>query len=266
MKGIKIVFALVVISVMATGLGSANAALFQTDFESYTPSTQVAGQDGWIKYEGSTAVNAWIDSSSTPHEYMRDSQWLAVNQVGDVTRHGNAIYRPFAAQTGQVRMEVLYRSYFSQTAWRSVSLRDSSDAEQATIAALVGTVKHYGAGTPEDPRDPYFFAYDADGRNWDFGHVISKDNYYKIVIDANVATQTYDATVNLYDLSTGVVGAQVASWTSLSFNNTVSEISRVDVESLDSESHWDNFNITPEPATLAVLALGGFAVLLRRKR
>ncbi len=266
MKGMKIVFGLVVISVMAMSLGSANAALFETDFESYTPSTQVAGQDGWIKYDGTAAVNAYIDSSSTPHEYMRDSQWLAVTGVGDVTRHANALYRPFAAQTGQVRMEVLYWSYFSETAWRSVSLRDSSDAEQAAVAALVGSCKHYGEGTPEDPRAPFFFASDAEGRQWDFSYQMSKDNHYKIVIDANVGTQTYDAAVYLYDNSTGVVGAQVVSWSGLSFASTVSDISRVYVSSWDNLSLWDNFNITPEPATLAVLALGGFAVLLRRKR
>ncbi len=263
MKGMKIVFALVVISVMAMGLGSANAAIFETDFESYSGGTPV-GQDGWA---GWGSPNAYIDNSTLEHQYMRGYQWLGTSGIG---RNTSALYRPFAAQTGQVKLEVLYSPNQSESSWRSVSLRDSSATgpewyySSDDIAALVGTSRKY-----DDPGDggKWFFALDADGRQWlTDGPEALKANVYKIVIDANVGTQTYDATVNLYDIDTGVVGAEVASWTGLSFNNTVSDISRVFVQSWDNTSHWDNFNITPEPATLAVLALGGFAVLLRRKR
>ena len=259
MKGMKIVFGLVVISVMAMSLGSANAALFETDFESYSGGP-VAGQDGWAGWNG---PNAYIDDSTNPDSYMRGYQWLGVSAVG---RNTQAVYRPFAAQTGQVRMEALYSGGSSESSWRSISLRDGS-SDNAAIAALVGTSKHYGEGTPEDPREPLWFAYNDEGRVWDYtvlGFV--KEDVYKIVIDANVATQTYDAMVYAYDISTGVTGALTVSWTGLSFGNTVTEISRVYVQSWDSGSRWDNFNITPEPATLAVLALGGLAALLRRKR
>ncbi len=242
MKDMKIVFALVVISVMATGLGSANATvLFETDFESYSGGS-VVGQDGWV---GWGSPNAYIDNSTLEHEYMRDYQWLGMNDVG---RNYSALYRPFAAQTGQVRLEVLYSPYGSESSWRSVSLRDSSATgpefyySSEDIAALVGTSRKY-----DDPGDggKWFFALDADGRQWRTdGPEAIKENVYKIVIDANVAAQTYDATVNLYDIDTGVVGLEVASWAGLSFANTVSDLSRVFVLSWDNNvSLWDNFLI-----------------------
>ena len=229
MKGMKIVFSLVVIIVMAMGLGSANAAtLFETDFESYSGGS-VVGQDGWA---GWGSPNAFIDDSTIEGQFMPGYQWLGLSGVG---RNTSALYRPFATQTGQVRMEVIYSGHQSESSWRSVSLRDSSATgpewyyDSLDIAALVGTSRKY-----DDPGDggKWFFALDADGRQWlTDGPEVLKENAYQIVIDANVGTQTYDATVILIDVDTLVVGAEVASWSGLSFANTVSDVSRVFVQS-----------------------------------
>ena len=242
MKGMK--FALVVISVIAMGLASANAVLYEADFESpdYTTGS-VVGQDGWL---GWNSPNAVVSSSSIEGQFMPGFQWLMVGQIGSsVGRNTSALYRPFDAQTGLVHLEVFYMGHQSESSWRSISLRDSSE-DNAPIAALVGSSKRYGEGTPEDPREPLFFATDADGRQWDFGSTgFVKENSYKIVIDANIATQTYNATVNLVDIDSLVVGAEVASWFNLSFADTVSDISRVYVQSWDSASSWDHFLIEP---------------------
>ncbi len=242
MKGMKIVFALVVISVMAMSLGSANAAvIFQPDFESYSVGTPL-GQDGWL---GFGSPYARVDESTFENQFMPGYKWLAVGTVGNgVGRDTSSLYRPFDAQTGMVRMEVIYSPHQSETSWRSISLRDSSGTgpeyyDDATdIAAMVGSSKNYSTDRW------WFFANDADGRQWYEGaHDVYKQNVYKIVIDANVATQTYDATVNFYDKSAGELGPEVASWAGLSFNNTVSDISRVFVQSWDSGSQWDHLLI-----------------------
>ncbi len=248
MQGMK--FALVVISVIAMGLGSANAVIWETDFESqdYTGGyATVVGQDGWV---GWNSPNAVVGESSIEGQFMPGFQWLELNGVG---RNTSALYRPFDAQTGLVHFEVFYSGQMSESSFRSVSLRDSSgttpeypwDGGSPDLAAMVGTSMKYN--DPGD-RQKWFFAYDGsspagDSRVWSYDHEVLKENHYKIVIDANVGTQTYDATVNLVDIDTLVVGAEVASWSSLSFANTVSDISRVFVQSFDSASRWDNFLI-----------------------
>ncbi len=243
-----------VLVVLLMVVGSAQAALFETGFEDYTADyADVVGQDGWTGWNSPAAVVATEGEDA----YMPGFNFLWIGPVG---RDTQALYRPFAAQTGQVRLEVLYRGYQSETSWRSISLRDSSE-DNAPFAAMIGSSKNYDSGYRE------FFAYSGDGREWYYtGTDIDKADVFKIVIDANVATQTYDATVSRGDDYISGTFTEVASWTGVSFANTVSDISRVYVQSWDSVSLWDNFLITPEPATLAVLALGGFAVLLRRKR
>ena len=275
MKGMKIVFGLVVISVMAMSLGSANAALFETNFESYTAGS-VVGQDGWVAFAAAGGIHpdtsaidttlADVNESAVANETMPGNKWLSVSAVGNIAtqnKHRNGLYRPFTP-TAQAHLEVLYSPGASNTSWRSVSLRDSSDAEYAAVAAMVGSSKNYGTGFRE------FFVTTVgggDNRVWyNTGTDLDKESTYKIVIDADTATQKFDAAVYLYDIGTATVGAQVASWSAVTFPEAAATLSRVYVQSWDSSSNWDNLLVTPEPATLAVLALGGFAVLLRRKR
>ena len=259
MKGLK--FALVVISVMAMGLGSANAVIWETDFEDYATGNggyeTVVGQDGWVGFTeaGGSAPDAVVGYSSGEDAYMPGFQWLYIQDTSSADRsaesgqpaHMNGVYRPFDAQTGLVHLEVLYNPLQSESSNRTVSLRDSSDAEQAAIAAMVGSSKKY-----DDPGDrgTWFFARDADGRQWDLGHTVLKENYYQIVIDADVLTQTYNATVSVGDNYFYGGFTEVVSWTGLSFADAVFDISRVYVESDQSASQWDNFLIqegTPGP-------------------
>ncbi len=253
MKDMKIVFALVVISVMAMGLGSANAALFEPDFESYTTGS-VDGQDGWVAFAALGGVhpddNAWdavladVQETENSGQFMPGNKYLAVSQIGNIesqNKHRNGLYRPFTP-TAQVHLEVLYSPRQSNTSWRSISLRDSSDAEYATVAAMVGSSKNYGSGLRE-----FFVVSDGTGDNrvWYYtGTDIVPDAHYKIVIDADATTQTYDATVNLFDIGTMTVGAEVASWSDVNFSRTTGgTLSRVYIQSWDSQSDWDHLLI-----------------------
>ncbi len=264
-----------VLVVLLLAVSSANATVvFETGFEDYTAGyASIVGQDGWVGFnEGDGAVINGGSSeakiaSAGEDAYMPGFNWLYLGKVSDrnASDHRNGIYRPFAAQTGMVHLEVMLNHMQSNSSKREISLRDSSDGQYATIAALVGSATKYG--DPGD-RQEMFYAIDGESTAWDYDHDVEVGSwgYYIITIDANVATQTYDATVSHGDNMFYGSFTEVASWTGLSFANTVADISRVYVESDQSVSQWDNLLITPEPATLAVLALGGFAVLLRRKR
>ncbi len=248
MKGMR--FVLITVVVMATGVGSANAALFAPDFESYTPGS-VVGQDGWVAFAAAGGIHpdtsefdttlADIQETEISGQFMPGNKYLAVGQIGNIesqNKHRNGLYRPFTP-TAQVHLEVLYSPRQSETSWRSVSLRDSSDAEYATVAAMVGSSKNYsGSGFRE------FFVVDdstGDNRVWyNTGTDIVKENVYKIVIDANATTQTYDAAVYLYD-----TGVEVASWSNVGFSRTTgATLSRVYIQSWDSQSDWDHLSIT----------------------
>jgi hypothetical protein len=262
MKGMKIVFGLVVISVMAMGLGSANAAIFDSGgFEGYTAGyASIVGQDGWVGFNevDGAVINGGSSeakiASADEDAYMPGFNWLYLGKVSDrnASDHRNGIYRPFAAQTGMVHLEVMLNHMQSNSSKREISLRDSSDAEYATIAALVGSATKYGE--PGD-RQEMFYAYDGENTVWDYDHDVEAGSwgYYIITIDANVATQTYDATVT-YGGDNYFYGSfvEVASWTGLSFAGTVADISRVYVESDQSVSQWDNFLIEGSGGTSTI--------------
>lgn len=94
----------------------------------------------------------------------------------------------------------------------------------------------------------------------------SASNWYRITFTATIdaANGSNSATdVEIYNLSTSSV---VGGVTDFDFDGTPTSIASMQIQSKIKAARFDNLAIVPEPATMALLTLGGSVVLLRRKK
>ena len=177
---------------------------------------------------------------------------------GDGTTANESFFQDFASQTGQLQFTF------------DLFLADSDPNHNQYNAHLFGT--------PEAGSNGQVFAFNIDqgttagsqytlnirGGNGPTPFVLDSQTWYRLTTDLDTDTDTFSTTI---ESTTAVVGTAAGK----TFQNAVSDVDQVAVNDgtvggANSNLRVDNFVLVPEPASLALLGLGGLAMLSRRKR
>ena len=252
---------LVAIVVILGVAGLAQAAA-SDDFDTgWTASDTVVGSHGWVAGYFSNpnpSASPVIGAAGTGIDNT-----MSVSLVGLGTR---AIGRDVSGDvvgghwTGSMMIDLFTEGAedFRLYVGKDTSMESTGVDESVDYMMHVGSNGTMTAGRHEHPGNPWSYNW-LDVGSWD----PVAAGWVQAVVDIDMNGGTSTATLNDVDDDTGAFISQLLT---LDFPapppfdelNAISIVGRF--------SLWDNFNSTPEPVTLAILALGSGLALLRRRR
>jgi len=235
MKGILGVC--VVVAMLAT---PAMAALIDFNAPVYHDGA-IAGQDGWVATGDTSGI---LVSDTATNGWMHVETGAGTSVVW--------VTRPYATPIGPgadghilVSVDVTNVQNIAGQALR-LEFADSSGSEFARLEVFGNGVRARGPGGG------------TAGTAYSIAQGVTKTIWIDIDDNTNNAYFYHDS------ISSGNL---LAGANPLAYNTTSTEISRLSLEAANVASKWscyvDNINVTPEPASLILLALGG--LLLRRR-
>jgi hypothetical protein len=250
MKGIVKILVLVLV---LTGGSTAVASYYSTNFDSHAVWTTVQGQDGWTSYGNSSKMYAKPASGGVSD---RGLAFLSYG-VGD-----SYAWRPISdvPDNSKVRVEFdveLSDCYVYGEIWCMGRDGTGGQAPQSFQIYINGS-KDTGYQVATNQNGGNFYSVTGG-----MGMAIATTAH--IAIDADYGTHTY--TVNVQNgVNTWIKSG--LSWTDTTGNNGSTDALRGLYYSGvgDQSIVVDNINVVPEPATAAILALGGMVFRLRGKR
>ena len=223
---------------------------FVDTFEPFTPGITVAGQGEWgalygadhaivrndgTAYNGEQHLDFWQDSVSSTYPYR-------LGPIGTPLAGGNvaSYYYRIGDRIGPTRNEA-----FSMFVWATgagSTMVKTNTWEGGTLVYFLGpTAVNTGVSIAQDTWYLYEYTYDlASTCNWK----VTRTTDSVVVLNVNFTTDVINQTTT-YDLEFNKGTYAPGS----SFHSLVDDVA-----------------LTPEPATLALLSLGGLAVLVRRRR
>lgn len=213
---------------LCLAVGTANAALLEDNFDSYALGAWPTAGDTWVNEDGGDFTIT--DSQSISGKSVKMESW------------SRKIMHEFDRQTSGVVTATAYIRP-GNNAYRGVTfcLADEWDDSRATYVTFQsnGKIQYY-----------------PDGGTWT--DVVSYGSYtwVKLTLEVDLDTHTYD-----------IYTDDILRVSDAGFNKPgVAGIDKIYLDLNGPAFCWvDNVSITPEPATLSLLTLGGLGVWLRKK-
>lgn len=243
------VAAVVWTSCVMAGLAAPAGAVVTDNFESYTVGDTAPDANGtnYAAYGAGILVPGVIANGAVTAN-VAGSQVL--EQAYTDTPIGTRVNGP--AQSGTFDFSV---DFYTTASGSNIYLQDVGVGDFGLIRILAGNASLF-----------YLSGYGGAGANATYTEMLLPyGNWYRLNITAtaNGSSNSYSYTVdNLTTNTTGVGTSAVLN----ALSSTATEVDRLQLETPSGNVQFDNFVVVPEPASLALLGLGGVLVVARSGR
>ncbi len=247
MMKIETVGAVALVSCLVSGIAAPAAAIVTDNFESYTVGDTAPDANG-THYEayGAGVVVPGVIANGTVTANVAGSKVL--EQAHTDTPVGTRVNGP--AQSGTFDLSL---DFYTTASGSNIYMQDVGVGEFGLIRILAGNDALF-----------YLSGYGGAGPNAAYTEaLLPYGNWYRLNITAtaNGSSNSYSYTVdNLTTNTTGVVTSLVLN----ALNATAAEVDRLQLETPSGNVQFDNF-VIPEPASLALLGMGGLIAARRRR-
>ena len=236
---------LVVMTIVFTGnFAQATGALLEDNFDSYALGTWPTG---WV-------ANANAVSNPSMN-----------NIVADPTDPANHVFRLYGTTTGSWGANAFKAFDFPESYTVHLAVRNGSEVANGVQPVRASMEMRHGTdwpGSTNPSRKLLYFALD--------GNITTGDGR---ILQTYVTDHWYDVEIQYDRIGTDLT---IEYWID-SVNKGVSQITISDLTvelSLDhvgltaaqGSAYYDNLSVVPEPATLSLLAIGGLALIRRRRK
>lgn len=252
----RIAFSSLALGILTLGAASAQAAVVD-DFESYTPNTSLT-DNGWTRFGNAT-------SNVYPSGTLPASSFSPLEGSQSVYVGGASTYVLFSRGWGSASSEVKDGATLS---WLVKQGSPSATTGRTTVYLSHNVAGSTPAGVFLDHASNEFVLYGGDETDTNIAYTAG--NTYLIEMVLNFTTDSFDAyatdvtasgprtALGTKGFGTDLSAATVAASGGVFLGNTGG-----------SDAFWDDIQLTgpiPEPASLALLGLGGTLLLSRRRQ
>jgi len=267
------------------GAASRGAIIAQDTFETYSPGSQLNGQNGGSGFGGPYVVDSTrLANATTVSQSLSYSSGSVTNNggsvavlVSDVSDSNNLISRPIPTQSSTVYFSFLLRANtgtLSSEDFLQLGLSDVTTTEPKASVGIAGTT---AGALPEQ-----FYVRVPNGGTSAFsgtGTTVAENTTYMLV--GKISKVAASSTFNQVDLfvnpsttsepGTATATSTVAAGSGVgSVSNVILRMARTDTGDqylLDNLRFGTSYSdVVPEPGTLGVMAVAGAGWLLRRRR
>jgi hypothetical protein len=269
MEKIKVLMAVAAITACLTAGVVQAAPMFADNFEGYSLGTisTVGNENGW--YATNITDTKYVDvvTGNSPFGQDGDSQRVQIGRTGSIDSNQPRLHNYFADNAGlgvtgsvgsnltgsgvAVSWDALITSYNQQPKWEIFN-----NAGVAVIDFQVRyntkQLRYFDGTTQVDVTTGYQFVDNV----W----------YHFEISNIDVENGKWDLNIFAWDAQSGT-GIKVVSLSDLGFYSGSTSLNHFRMHSHSQSAHnlyIDNFQVVPEPCTLALIGLGG--LLIRKKK